>query len=823
MDRERLVTAAVDLLRGRETLDAATLAARLDASLFDPDASPDEREATVAVVLANGDRCAHLPRSRFADLEVLTEGLTLTHRITAREIEIEGLDIEPDLGALTFGRDELIPLERHGWASPIYPSALVDDDDGVDVAEHGSLFGPRGWLSGFAPGDLLAFTLRDGSLGVRVVDEPTDAASSRATEALRTAWNAWRESEPGVFIPDAVFAVLDQTDDVFRTPAAPVSELAGRAGLVVDIDRLEHPDDVHDDLFALIADRYDLDDCCLESLFACVAVAGVLGEGDQPSPKGARKIADELAHGGVAPILFDLFAGADDDERRALDVLVGATERHARGRGRAAVRYLRSLLLERDGDAVGAEHLCLDAISDDPGYVPALQALAAFAEDRGDAARAISYRSRVDPDDPRIERLRSFLPAATKVGRNERCPCGSGRKFKSCCAGARPPLVERARWLLERAAIWAGEPGRSGLVDELMGVRMGTDDPDEDEALDPAVIEFALFEEGMLETYLLARDSMLPSDELALARSWTGSKRNAWEVASTGTGVVDLVDMRSGDHVLVADDTASRTLHPGDWVWARVASGGGGSLIFVGYPNLVPMRARHSLLELMDTDPSGFEMAAWLAACETLTVTTREGQPIVLCEARYRLPDPDEAGTALAAQLDPAGEGRCVEHVEIEGDKIVRGFIDIDGDVATITTNAVERLERLRAILLDAAPGAVLSDEQRTPADELIARARSGELETEDKKPDDLPPEARAQLEQLMEAEMDRLERRWVDESVPALGGLTPRQALDDPTRRDDLVQLLREFDAASASRRPSHAIGRAMDPDKLRALLGLA
>jgi uncharacterized protein len=24
-------------------------------------------------------------------------------------------------------------------------------------------------------------------------------------------------------------------------------------------------------------------------------------------------------------------------------------------------------------------------------------------------------------------------PAATKVGRNERCPCGSGKKFKKCC------------------------------------------------------------------------------------------------------------------------------------------------------------------------------------------------------------------------------------------------------------------------------------------------------------------------------------------------------------------------------------------------------
>jgi uncharacterized protein YecA (UPF0149 family) len=40
-----------------------------------------------------------------------------------------------------------------------------------------------------------------------------------------------------------------------------------------------------------------------------------------------------------------------------------------------------------------------------------------------------------DPDwqPPRSEPVRS-----TKVGRNEPCPCGSGKKFKRCC-GANPP------------------------------------------------------------------------------------------------------------------------------------------------------------------------------------------------------------------------------------------------------------------------------------------------------------------------------------------------------------------------------------------------
>ncbi|WP_371740172.1 SEC-C metal-binding domain-containing protein [Bradyrhizobium sp. CCBAU 51765] len=33
----------------------------------------------------------------------------------------------------------------------------------------------------------------------------------------------------------------------------------------------------------------------------------------------------------------------------------------------------------------------------------------------------------------RISAQRPSLPRGTKVGRNEPCPCGSGKKYKKCC------------------------------------------------------------------------------------------------------------------------------------------------------------------------------------------------------------------------------------------------------------------------------------------------------------------------------------------------------------------------------------------------------
>jgi hypothetical protein len=55
-------------------------------------------------------------------------------------------------------------------------------------------------------------------------------------------------------------------------------------------------------------------------------------------------------------------------------------------------------------------------------------------------------------------------------------------------------------------------------------------------------------------------------------------------------------------------------------------------------------------------------------------------------------------------------------------------------------------------------------------------------------------------------------EESWLDESIPALGGLTPREAAEDPTRQPDLVQLLASLQESE----------NGMSPSRLAAALGL-
>lgn len=57
-----------------------------------------------------------------------------------------------------------------------------------------------------------------------------------------------------------------------------------------------------------------------------------------------------------------------------------------------------------------------------------------------------------------------------KIGRNEPCPCGSGRKAKRCCRVPRGPAEEELARAFVAAAAFAAAPGLTGLGDDELDV-----------------------------------------------------------------------------------------------------------------------------------------------------------------------------------------------------------------------------------------------------------------------------------------------------------------------------------------------------------------
>jgi hypothetical protein len=72
------------------------------------------------------------------------------------------------------------------------------------------------------------------------------------------------------------------------------------------------------------------------------------------------------------------------------------------------------------------------------------------------------------------------------------------------------------------------------------------------------------------------------------------------------------------------------------------------------------------------------------------------------------------------------------------------------------------------------------------------------------------------EIRRLMSAHIAQYEARWLDESIPALGGRTPRDAVNDPVGREDVIRLLASLPI------PRDGDVSAMDPRRLRAALGL-
>src|SRR5665811_1626069 len=115
--------------------------------------------------------------------------------------------------------------------------------------------------------------------------------------------------------------------------------------------------------------------------------------------------------------------------------------------------YVLSRVAEAGGDAAAAERHLDEALRRDPEYWPALEALAGYRIDRSDPrAASLLLRAGLPDDDQSVVLAKALAGPPIEAGRNDPCPCGSGRKFKQCHLG-KPimPPGDRVRLLLAKA------------------------------------------------------------------------------------------------------------------------------------------------------------------------------------------------------------------------------------------------------------------------------------------------------------------------------------------------------------------------------------
>ncbi len=193
------------------------------------------------------------------------------------------------------------------------------------------------------------------------------------------------------------------------------------------------------------------------------------------------------------------------------------------------------------------------------------------------------------------------------------------------------------------------------------------------------------------------------------------------------------------------------------------------------------------------------------------TLVTPEGDPLLLCSALYRHTGMREAQQILALADDfdlgdtpepgPDGvlqfgwyeAGPGTRPLPVPLGRRVLATLTLTPDTIEVETMSAQRLMRCRRRLKRLLGDRIHLLRTQTRS---VEQALAQEPPADAPEPLILPPEAIADLE-------ERMLRQWVDESIPALDGMTPRQAVQTPEGRQRVLDLLDYIERQQASHPP--------------------
>ncbi len=457
------------------------------------------------------------------------------------------------------------------------------------------------------------------------------------------------------------------------------------------------------------------------------------------------------------------------------------------------------------------------------------------------------------------------------TGRNDPCPCGSGKKYKKCCAAsispsaapdaARADTAKKAAFdLSERMFRFARV--RLGLdwLDRAMILYRGDPDAPLEENEVPLAMHwsmdtFPVPELNVTLAHLFREEngSRLPPDMRRVLDAHFTAWVSIWEVRHVEREVgMSLTDLLTGEERFVHDVSSSRTLNARDALLGSVLESDG--VCFFGGVHPQPLEPRDAddvvrearRLCRVRTRPvkperlreAGIQLGliyCWRAMVERVRArpapkfTNTDGDPLSFATDHFDVHGPDRS-TLLSrlanlpgAQEREAGDGgETVITITKPGnarmkswDNTVIGRIVVKGNRMRAESNSVRRADALRGLIMSHLADLVqhrLRDEVSDK--ELLRRARESSGGSVVEKPCERSPELDAIEREFKERHM----LAWLDHEIPALGGLTPREATKSRRSMQSLELLLREIENHEA-RLPE---SQRFDVSRLRAELGV-
>jgi hypothetical protein len=201
---------------------------------------------------------------------------------------------------------------------------------------------------------------------------------------------------------------------------------------------------------------------------------------------------------------------------------------------------VRELLQARAAEGSGrcdeARSLIASCVLAAPGLVPAVRDAMEYELCAGNWARAFELALALG-DDPvaepllrPLEKLRQPARGTERTGRNQQCPCGSGRKYKACCLakdreGGTHPLTARAPALYAMLASYAQRARAGQVTGRMKACAIGAPHA----AM--LALDLAIFDGGVARQFLASRGHLLRPDERPLLEDWLTRPVDMYEVS----------------------------------------------------------------------------------------------------------------------------------------------------------------------------------------------------------------------------------------------------------------------------------------------------
>ena len=446
-------------------------------------------------------------------------------------------------------------------------------------------------------------------------------------------------------------------------------------------------------------------------------------------------------------------------------------------------------------------------------------------------------------------------PFRPRAGRNDPCPCGSGRKYKKChlaadkAEHAQASSATATHGLDERVVLRL-----TGFALDRFGDRwrafeddFGTSGGTAQLAWPWSVYDFEVDGRTVADAYLAARGHRCTPEE----RRWLDAQRAAWlsvwEAEEVDPGkTLTLHDLLSGERRTVWETRASETLLRRHAILGRVVDHEGVSLLCGLHPRPLPpfhaaevvRRARGRLRRrravpverLRDASLGGYLIRRWEEAVEDCDargeaprdLRNQDGDPLLFTVDRFevtpgavRAVDTRIAGMDDTWQEQSDGDGATWTFVRPDptggdGDGIVVGRVKLNAGATElrVETNSRARGDTLRK-RIEAACGARIRHRAREHTDP-VALMNGAEK---------APREPASPEEERVAAEFKaRHYADWADRPLPALNGRTPRECVRTAAGRRMVDLLLKDME-----HREQRVQGQPFDFSTIRRNLGLA